>query len=491
MACFAVLLAHITGFATINAFGTLQQKYFSASPFVAFLAVPLAFFGQGVIQRITDTIRENISMGDDGKKDEFEKKWDEETEEAENDVMGLTLSFLAINAMRFALTGCLPNQEGKEEECPKATGWEDNFLYHHTAGQKWSLIASGFFFTGMVIIVRMFFPEWLEEAEIEDKYKEDKEKMVAAGIPPNEAHAQLHPAVHRLKIIGRLAEGVTVALSMCFSWSVFYGFQMVIASHPSFEGEPELLSVVLALVISLPLMFGLIPLDALADQDWTDERWDKAIRGIMDAMALTIGFAWEQCFDACVDAIAVTQGEKGLINVHSTKLALTIFCAGLLVPAWYWYILPFMVKKGWKYGYVLGASSLAKMTGKVQKHLEEATVTGTEEEKKEGQEKLQRKLKKVEEVLQAGLTNLQSSPKRAGSALKEGLGVDATSYKALPGDDLGAVTQKNTQLMQELELSRAAGLKTQQMLDTTMENMFSSLKLINVTVSKIEQSNGR
>lgn len=71
MACFAVLLAHITGFASINAFGTVQQKYFAESPCMAFLVIPLAFFGQQILQRITDNIRERISMGDDGKKDEF------------------------------------------------------------------------------------------------------------------------------------------------------------------------------------------------------------------------------------------------------------------------------------------------------------------------------------------------------------------------------------------------------------------------------------
>lgn len=306
-----------------------------------------------------------------------------------------------------------------------------------------------------------------------------------------EAHALLHPRKHRLKMVGRLAEGVVVAISMCFSWSVFYGFQMVLAGHPSFEGQPQLLAVVLALVISLPLMFLLFPLDSLADAEWTKEKMDKAIRGTMQAMALTIGFAWEQCFDACVDAIAVTQGEKGIINVHTTKLALTIFCAGLLVPAWKWYILPFMVAKGWSYGYVWGPNTLENIAKKIQDEIEDEKGEGTEEEKKEGQEKQKAKLKKVEEVLQKRLEELRKSSKMAGYDIEEGSGVNTTSYTALAGDDVGALRQKNAQLAQELEKARAAGLKAQQMLDQTMENMFSSLKLMNVTVSKIEESNSK
>jgi len=497
LSCFAVLLAHITGFATINAFGTVQLKYFSASPLTSFLAVPLAFFGQLVLQRVTDNIRERISRGDDGKVDEFEKKWDEETEEAENDVMGLTLSFLTINAMRFSLTGCLPNQEGKEDEChAAASGFGiDDELFDHTPAQKFALIGLGFFFTGMVIIVRMYFPEWLEEEKIEEKYEEDKQKLVEAGThTKKEAHDELRPISHRLKIVGRLCEGVVVAISMCFSWSFFYGLQMALASFAVFEGEPQLLSVVLALTVSIPFMFGLIPLDWLADQDWTDDRWDAAIRGTMTAMALTIGFAWEQCFDACVDAIAVTQGKTGLINVHSTKLALTVFCASLLIPAWYRYILPFMVKKGWNsYGYVLHPSDIGVIALRMQAHHQEEfnNAKGENEEKKrEAMGNTMQKMKQLSDVLKAAHAvahDVRHAAINSAAAVEEGT-ADHTAYRALPEDDNGALREKNRKLADELEKSQAASLKCQQMLDQTMESMFSSLKVMNVTVSKIEDS---
>jgi len=196
MKCFAVLLAHISGFASINAFGTVQAVFFSESPLKAFLAVPVSLAGLFVLQRISDAIREKVSMGDDGEKDEFEDLWDEETEEAENDVMGLTLSFTFINAVRFFYTGCLPNQEGKEEECQV-----EEFLWHHTMGQKLCLIGTGVAFTAIIFLVRQNWPEWTEEESLKE-IADKKER-------------------HKVEVLARLYEGVFVAIAMCFSWSFF------------------------------------------------------------------------------------------------------------------------------------------------------------------------------------------------------------------------------------------------------------------------------
>merc|ERR1719487_3163800 len=133
---------------------------------------------------------------------------------------------------------------------------------------------------------------------------------------------------------------------------------MVLAGYSLFEGEQqsEMLSVVLALICSLGVFTTMIGLDWLADQDWTDDRCDAGIRATMDAFALLVGFAWEQCFDNSVDAIASSTG-----NPHRSKLALSFFCAGLLVPAWKWYMLPYILKKGYKFSYVSGPKDFLKV----------------------------------------------------------------------------------------------------------------------------------
>merc|ERR1719326_2080680 len=129
----------------------------------------------------------------------------------------------------------------------------------------------------------MNWPESIEEKAIEELPKEKQ---------------------HERKLIARLCEGLFVAVGMCFSWSFFYGMQMVLAGYHVFIGQDELLAVCLAMIISFVCMFGLIPLDSLADAAWTGPSADRAIRSLMEAMALLIGFSWEQCFDNSVDSLA-------------------------------------------------------------------------------------------------------------------------------------------------------------------------------------------
>merc|ERR1711957_863420 len=109
--------AHMTGFASINAWGTLQQfPWFSQTWYTALLALPAALCFQIFLQLITDKIRTMIALGDDGSMDKCEELWDEECEEAENDIMGLSLSFLLVQSFRFFVNGDLANVEGKETE---------------------------------------------------------------------------------------------------------------------------------------------------------------------------------------------------------------------------------------------------------------------------------------------------------------------------------------------------------------------------------------
>lgn len=469
MKCWAVLFAHICGFASINCFGTVQAVFFNSSPTSAIMTVPTAFVVMLILQRITDTIRTQQSLQGDGKANEFEELWDEETEEAENDVMGLSLSFTAIAAVRFSITGCLPNQEGKEEECKV-----EEYLFHHDSSQKMGLIGTGLAFAVLIFVVRAGWPESIEKKETE-KIK-DKSKR------------------HQMELFSRLCEGVYVGIAMCFSWSMFYGIQMVLAGFHVFRGEDEFLSVSVAMVTFFIMMFGLIPLDSLADASWTGPKADRAIRSLMEAMALLIGFAWEQCFDTSVDALA--EKSDGLtddfpfINSHTTKMFLSLFCACLLVPAWKWYIIPFMLAKGWKFGYAFNFEQLAEVAKQmIEADDEEEEEVEEELSKKESKKVVSRKkadgkkLNKVLKVLEEVHADGRERVKGEVPELSAG-----SSYQALAGDDAEALRKKNAELISELNKAKAASLKAQQMLDNTMESMMSSMKHMHETVGRIEAS---
>lgn len=457
MACYAVLCAHITGFASINAFGTLQMVFFSSSPGMAMLTPLIALIFMLFLQRITDEIRTKISMGDDGEMDEFEKMWDEECEEAENDVMGLALSFTMLNALRFWISGCLPNEEGKEEECPKTV--PEEYLYHHTTYQKAMMISLGVAFALIIFVMRSNWPEWLEPEAIRKMPKSQRSAM---------------------KLKSRLAEGIYVAISMCFSWSLFFGCQMILAGFTIFH-EPELLAVTLAIGLSLSCMLGIIPLDKLADADWTDEHADTAIRSIMSAMGLLIGFGWEQCFDASVDALAqkADDCEFALVNPHTAKLALTLFCSGLLIPAWKWYILPFIVAKGWTASYPL------QLNAKLIKAMEKEE----EEEGKEGKKMSEEVRDKIVAHMEKQALQMSSVASKKGKvAPKEGA-ESTTPYVALGGEETVAGLKKQVAALQkELAEAKGASVQAQTMLDNTMESMLSSMKQMHQTVARIEST---
>merc|ERR1719399_1178363 len=115
--CWGVLLAHMSGFASINAWGSVQQTaFFSSSPWKSFLVVPLGYITNLPILFVTNYVRERISEAGDGDTDELEKKWDEEVEEAENDVTALGLSFLTVQSVKFGICGTLANAEGEESK---------------------------------------------------------------------------------------------------------------------------------------------------------------------------------------------------------------------------------------------------------------------------------------------------------------------------------------------------------------------------------------
>lgn len=366
--CFAVLLAHITGFAANNAFGTVQHlEFFSSSPLRAFLVLPVAALSLTLLMHITDTFREKVSLGDDGVVDKYEMLWDEETEESENDVIGLALSFLTVQAVRFSISGVFPNEEG--EESPLET-------MSHTYGELALFLGFAILCIGLLSYIVYTEKEDVELMELEGEEFEKAERA------------------------NRIKETMTVATMMSFAWSFFFGMRWFLASL-RFSEEPMQLGLALALTISF-ISFGSIRgLDCLADLDSTGPKADRIIWKIIAAIGVLIGFAWEQCFDAAVSSIASRSSSPSIV-----KLALAIFCVVLIVPAWRLYILPMVVRKGWLSGFVIQGHHHLKDLAETHKQFEE------EEEKAE---KLKEAILTKKNQMQLEQSNKLSKPLLQGA----------------------------------------------------------------------------
>jgi len=294
------LLAHMTGFATINAFGFLQRSpiFEELGVLGAFLTVPAAAVCMLVFFWLLQRVRQFI-IDKDGDTEEDEK-WEDETEEAENEVLSLSLSFLTVQALRFWIGGELPNIEGAETLAS---------VKAHTFGNVLELfLAAAVFLAGAVGLVTV------------------RNHLTA------KARATVTPDKH--KFSRRFAVMAQGFCTMGKAWSLFY------ASRWAFEIsglliQETLLRVLLAMVVTIVSFVLIFALDKVADAHEGDDT-GKAVKTIIGATGILIGFSWEQAFDEGVEGIC----EKiTAIEEHWTKLILGLILVGLVLPAWRIWIL--------------------------------------------------------------------------------------------------------------------------------------------------------
>lgn len=373
--CYGIVLAHLCGFASINAWTTMQQQApFNSNPLMALIPMLCSGLTQVCLQRLMDRIREGIAFCD-GEKDWFENKWDDICEEAEDDVLGLSLSVLLVNSLRMGLNGmvpagdgCLPNQEQKEEgkEC-------EEFIEEHlrTYGQVFWLFFIGICFAIALFVTKMVLekvmgPEKEGEEEEGEGEGEEEEKSIGA------------------QMIERLVETFCIVLMMSFSWCTFHANrELLVEISPKFlgkESNESVLAVVLALEVSVIAWIIIRILDKLADQDWTPPSVDDSIVKVIDAISLFVGFAWEQTFDSSVDSLAHDFRSEtpywGRHNPAFAKFIIGSSCCFVVFMAWKLYILPFVVKQGWQFGIVLSKDDIVSNATKLVKLEDLADLVG-------------------------------------------------------------------------------------------------------------------
>jgi len=291
----SILLAHITGFAAIHAFGTVQQlPFFAATPLRSFTVVLLAFLILHGLAQITDEIRERTALGD-GHRSREEALWDAEVEEAEDDVIGLCGSFLTVQSIRFAIGQRLPDLNGNLPGVPSHA--ECLVL----------LVTAAVAVVGVVALVPL-------RLRLEDS---------AHGTAKQRGVAALH----------------TIA-SMCFAWSLLLAIRGEVSQLAiSSLGHGVMASVIIALIVSAISFLLIFVLDKIADLDATGDEIDTAIFTVILSFGIMVGFSWEVCFDTGIETISEEVFPEGAWREWS-KLTMAVVLAAIALPAWRLYILP-------------------------------------------------------------------------------------------------------------------------------------------------------
>jgi len=254
--CWAQLLAHLTGFASINAWGSLQQlPYFRESPAKTMLILPAGMVGSFVLQRITDTVRTRVAAMD-GEVDESEKTWDEEAEECEDDVQGLTLSFNAVQSIRYLVASTLPNAEGEWEVLEVMENGCWRFM-----GQIFLAGVIGAVGVVLVIALGLLVEEEEDGSESGESNEEEEGSQLA------EKHSEESEKPLMVQIQERFVKIIVVSLSMIYAWCTFYSGQLLVARiMQSMLGFDEMsLSLALAYFLTAMSFVGIRALDTIAD----------------------------------------------------------------------------------------------------------------------------------------------------------------------------------------------------------------------------------
>eukprot|EP00392_Amoebophrya_sp_AT5.2_P010663 g10728.t1 len=285
------LIAHINGFAAINSFSDVQQlSFFAQTPAHSFLAVPIAFVVIVGLFHLLDAYREKLALAD-GHKDDREYMWDAEAEECENDVAGLCLSFLTAQTATYLVVGILPDSEGELSD-----------LDDITSGMYWVLLL------------------WCCA-------------FMAVSGAVTRVTAYLEPAEESFQ--ERLLGVVNNWACMSFSWTTLMLFRWVM-HYFGLGADPVVFKVGVALAASCVAFLLITVLDNLSDGEFTSDAVDKALGQMILALAILVGFGWEQAFDQSMEAISDKVALFGSSDLAKALLTVLVVVA----PAWKIYIIP-------------------------------------------------------------------------------------------------------------------------------------------------------
>jgi len=353
-----IFCAHVTAFATISMWGSLQQdEWFKQNPLCSLLTVVLAALWLGCLGLAWRFIRHRIVYSDNII-ELREKMWIKATVEAENDVMAMALSFLLVQVLRFAIVGRIPDAEGQEH-------WHE--LKSHDTKQVLLLIGSGVMFAAATWILLILGRRCnlLEETESEEAdEEEDNESMSVPAIQSDLLSHEGEVSRERTRtsrllrlgthIIGtsasRTLEVAITLFSMMFAWCAFFASKWMVVGSGLFKQATCGLTICHALLISVAAFLCIFVMDKIDDCKREEGHGDllkKEIEVMIKAFGILVGFSWEQSFDIAVGAVAHHTSQHPIV----TKSVLAFGSVLVVYPAWRLYIAP-MVHGGWQFGFV-------------------------------------------------------------------------------------------------------------------------------------------
>merc|ERR1740117_791573 len=128
--------------------------------------------------------------------------------------------------------------------------------------------------------------------------------------------------------------------SMCFAWSAFYATQWLVASWRVSGRDITVVGILTAILLSYVVFILIRILDKAADGHLLGNIGERAVRRVISAFGVLIGFGWEKSFDMSVDAVASYSASCDMVPALPAKIGLGVLALCLIMPAWRMYIIP-------------------------------------------------------------------------------------------------------------------------------------------------------
>mmetsp|Transcript_101998 Transcript_101998/g.255617 ORF Transcript_101998/g.255617 Transcript_101998/m.255617 type:complete len:588 (-) Transcript_101998:22-1785(-) len=322
MKCWAMLIGHMSGFASINLGGTFQHgPLYEQYPMLTFLAVPVMYIFHYTIGSIFECVRIRCLTGVDFIPSTVARRYSlipqevaeemhlaegrvilmtryqEQVAESMNEIAVITVSFLFVQATRYQITGVLPNKMGLELE---------DFIHEGSCSVKLSGVA---IFLCILMIICVHVKGWFSPEEVSFARR----------------------ALRQLIADGERSSAFAMA------WVLLCLIRWELARNVVVLGSPNTVKarVITAVGTSTVSFLAIFALDKLADASWTGASTDEVIGNLIQAISILVGFSWEQCFDGGAENLA----EMAPVNPAITQLAVASLVGFVVITPWRTYIL--------------------------------------------------------------------------------------------------------------------------------------------------------
>lgn len=319
MKTFGPSMARFSGFSWITFFAAMQvdMNDVNCSPSNIAHWVPLISFFSGWFLLFIIRFLRLTAITRDGKVDREEDEWEESASRADFAGLGLCLSFLLTQSLRYWIGGQMPNPGGVEQagstgsDVPRHESWQILTLIAAAIGAK----------VGAMLINYVI---------------EDKVESLGGDLDDGKVATWLHWAKWSF---GRIN---FFMLQNLVGWLFLYSLVWILIKWP-FLTQPDPDSSV-RFRVRVATIMTLICLILLRIVVWF-EREETFQREVMISIGVTLGFAWRRCYGITIDAITRTYGDKLVEgSPYSGEVLFELLTAlpfvFLLKPMQYWYITP-------------------------------------------------------------------------------------------------------------------------------------------------------